>query len=151
MVSPNQIARLALAVTIAVTVMMIGLSIADTAIGQSTGTQTVTNESVVAQYNESVDLDGYDLVSGTVTVYGFNDSTSSYEVATEGTDYSVDLGPGTFKANHTSTLIQDGETAKVSYDYVAADTLTTFIVGFIPVLMGVLAFVVVAQPIMQMS
>ena len=151
MVDANNIARFALAVSVAIIVMMIGLSIADDAIGQSTGTQTVTNETATALYNESVDLDGYDLVSGTVTVYGFNDTSSSYEVATAGTDYSVNLGPGTIEANSSSTLIQDGETVKASYDYVAADALTTFIVGFIPVMMGVLAFVAVAGPITRMS
>jgi len=145
MVATNQIAGFALAISVAVVVMMLGLSIADQAIGQSTGIQSVDNESITAAYDEPVELDAYDLQSGTVEVYN-----ASGALVPSG-EYTVNEGPATINVSSSSTSIADGETISVTYDYEAADSLTTFIVGFIPVMMGVLAFVVVARPVTRMS
>lgn len=145
MVATNQIAGFALAISVAVVVMMLGLSVADQAIGQSTGIQSVDNESVTAVYDEEVELDAYDIQSGTVEVYN---ASGDLVPASE---YTINEGPATINVSSSSTSIADGETIGVTFDYEAADSLTTFIVGFIPVLMGVLAFVAVARPITQMS
>lgn len=132
-------------VILAVVTGMIFMPAVVDAVDTSTGTQTVTNETVSAQYDEGVDLDGYQVESGTVTVYGYNDSSASYETATEGTDYEVKLEPGELKVLNGSTLIEDGEDVKVSYDYEASGATTTLVVGFVPLMIGVLLFTHVAR------
>lgn len=133
---------LLLAVFAAIGVIMLG-PIVDTVNG-NTGTQSVTNETVTADYNNSFDLTGYQIDASSVTVYGYNDTSSSYETAPSG-DYSVNTGPGTIEFNNSSTLIQDGEDVKVTYDYQSTNETTTLVLGFLPVGVGVLIFAVVAQ------
>jgi len=111
----------------------------------NTGTQTVTNETVAAQTDEYVDLGGYNIVDGSETVYGYNDTSASYEVASAGSDYDLKNGPGEIKANSSSSLIEDGEDIKVSYDYEASSDITATVVGFIPVMLGTLVFAKIAM------
>jgi hypothetical protein len=123
-----------MAVILAVTIGAMFLGPVATTVADSTGTQVVTNETVTADTSQYVEVDGYELVDGTVTVYGYNDTSGSYEQATEGTDYSVKLEPGSIQANSSSTLIQDGEDVKVSYDYEATTGTQTLVAGFITTL-----------------
>lgn len=134
---------LGLAIFAAVGVIMIGP--VSTVVADNTGTTTVTNETVNADYNESVDLRGYDIDQGTVTVYGFNDTSGAYEVASSPGDYSLNTDPGELDVNASSTLIQDGEEVKVSYDYQAAGTIATLVIGFVPLALGLLIFVGISQ------
>jgi len=138
-------AKVLVGVILAVVVGIIFMPAAVSAVDTSTGTQTVTNETVTAQTGEYVDLDGYELVDGTVTVYGYDDANSTYETAVDGTDYEVKLQPGQLQALNTSNLIEDGEEVKVSYDYQASGSMTTLVVGFVPLMIGVLLFVVLAK------
>lgn len=119
--------------------------------GSYTGTQTVTNETVTADYNNSVDLQGYDIASGSETVWGYNETADSYEEATSPDDYSLEEGPGEITFNESSTLIDDGEDVKVTYDYQATDELTALVLGFIPVMLGVLIFVPIAMRVGGMA
>jgi len=114
-------------------------------VDQNTGDQTVTNETVHADYDQSVDLRGYDLVANSETVWGYNDTSGSYEQATSPDDYTLNDAGGDLSFNSSSSLIEDGEEVKVSYDYQASDTLTTLVVGFIPLGVGLLIFVGVAK------
>lgn len=115
------------------------------AAAENTGVQTVTNETVTAQSGEFVELGGYDIDENSETVYGYNDTSGSYEEAVEGTDYEMDYNGGEFKALNGSSLIDDGEDAKVSYDYQASNAMTTTVVGFIPVMLGTLIFAKLAM------
>lgn len=107
-------------------------------VNSNVGTQAVTNESVTASTGEFVELDGYDLVGSSVVVYGYNDSTGSFEQATEGTDYEINTGPGDVQALSGSSLIDDGEEVKVTYDFEATSGTTTTILNLLPLLVGVL-------------
>lgn len=144
MASPNRAAMLALAVAVFVVIGMLGFSVANDAVGTSTGTQTVTNESVTAQYDTAVELEGYELVSGTVTVYNASGSV------VPSSEYTIDHGPGTINVSSSSTSIADGEEIAVTYDYQATGPLTTLVVGFIPIMIALLIFVRVAGPIQDM-
>lgn len=143
-------AKVLVAVVLAVTTGMIFFPVVTDAVSTSTGTQTVTNETVTAETGEYVDLSGYSLEDGTVTVYGYNDTSDSYETASEGSDYEVKLDSGELKALDGSTLIDDGEEVQVSYDYQATDDMTTMVIGFVPVMIGLLLFVVLAQRVQRM-
>jgi len=134
---------LGLAIFAAVGVIMIGP--VSSVVADNTGTTTVTNETVNADYNETVDLRGYDIDENSETVYGFNDTSGSYEVASSPGDYSMVYDSGGIDVNSSSSLIEDGEEVKVSYDYQASGTLATLVIGFIPLAVGLLIFVGVAQ------
>lgn len=141
---------LTLGAVLTVVIGMVFFPAITSAVDGATGTQSVENETVTAQEDEWVDLEGYKLDSGTVTVYGHNESDDSYETATEGDDYEIRLDSGELQALNDSTLIDDGETVKVSYDYQASDATTTLVVGFVPVMVAVLLFWVIAQRAMDM-
>lgn len=121
---------------------------ADT-VNNSTGTQTITNETVTADYDTAVTLDGYQLVQDSETVYGYNDTSASWEVATSGTDYEMNYEPGEITVLNSSSLIDDGEELRVTYDYQATDSTTTLVLGFLPLLLGVLIFVTLAAGVMK--
>lgn len=142
MASKTAAVVLALAVFTAIGVVLLGP--VSGVVNANTGTQTVTNESVSATFSDSVDLTGYDIDSDSVTVYGLNDSSGSYETAPE-SDYDVSAGPGTITFDNSSSLIDDGETVKVSYDYQATGELATLVLGFTPLALGLFIFVAIAQ------
>jgi len=130
--------------TVVVAVGMVLMTpIVDT-VNNNTGQQTVTNETVNATYDERLELQGYEIAEGSETVYGYNESADSYEVAPE-SDYTMHYESGGITLNSSSTLIDEGETVKVTYDYQATSELTSLVLGFIPVMIGVLLLVVVAS------
>jgi len=131
-----------LAVVVAVGVIM--LSPILTTVNDNTGTQTVTNESLNATLDERLDLKGYQIAENSETVHGYNETTGSYETVPSG-DYTMHYESGEITLNSSSTLIDSGETVKVSYDYEATGEMTALVLGFIPVMVGVLLLVVVAN------
>jgi len=118
------------------------------AVQDNTGTQAVTNETVNADLDSYADLGGYDVDEGSVTVYGFNDTSSSYETVSS-TDYDVRYPEGELQVNSTASIVQDGETIKVSYDYQASDGVATTVIGFIPVIMATLILFVLSQGVQR--
>ncbi len=128
---------------------LILLSPVSSTITNNTGTQVVTNESHAVDFDESIDLRGYNIDPGSETVYGYNDSSGSYEVASA-SDYSLNDETGTLDVNSSSALFDEGEDVSVSYDYQASDDLTTLVVGFIPVGMGVLIFFGITSAVERM-
>lgn len=146
----SKTAGVVLASVLAVVVGMVFFPVVVDAVDTSTGTQSVSNETVTAQVGEYVEVSGYNIESGTVTVYGYNDTSSSYEQATEGSDYEVKLEEGSLKALSGSSLIDDGEDVKVSYDYQASGATTTLVIGFVPLMIGVLLFWTVASKTQEM-
>jgi len=112
------------------------------AVNDNTGTVTEA-ENVTADLGNYSDLGGYDVVDGTVTVEPAGGGTAY----SEGTDYEVALDNGSIKTL-SSGGISDGETLNVTYDYEATDSSTTTVLGFVPVMFGVLLFVVVSRGVM---
>ena len=137
--SAKLILGIALAITLGVIFLQPVLSVTDT----STGTQTVTNESVTVVHDQFVDLGGWDIVDGSYTVT--DQSGTAY---TEGSDYELDQGSGELKALSSGT-ISDGETVLVSYDYEATGGLTETVVGFVPIMFAVLFIVVASRGIQE--
>lgn len=119
-------------------------------VAQNTGTTSVTNETVYADYNESSDLRGYDINPGSETVYALNDSSGNYVVASASGNYTLHEGTGAISFNSSSSLIQSGEKVKVSYDYQAAGDLTTLILGFAPLGVALVIFIGVARNVTGM-
>lgn len=119
------------------------------AVDDNSGQQSITNETVTAQHGEYVDLGGYAIDSSSETVWGYNDTSGSYEQATSGTDYDMNYSAGEIQANSSSSLIQDGEDIKVSYTYQASNESTSVILGFIPVMFGTLIFAKLAQGVQK--
>jgi hypothetical protein len=140
-------AKLVLAATVAVVVGMLFLQPVITSVNDNTGTQAVTNETVTAQYDEYVELGGYNIDSGSETVWGYNDTAGSYEQAVSGTDYEINYDGGELKVLNGSTLIDDAEDVKVSYDYQASGQTTSLVAGFVPVMIVLLLFVSVAMQV----
>lgn len=112
------------------------------AVNDNTGTVTEA-ENVTADLGNYSDLGGYDVVSGSVVVES-SDGTTTYS---QGSDYEVALENGSIKPLSSGT-ITDGETLNVTYDYQATDSSTTTVLGFVPVMFGVLLFVVVSRGVM---
>jgi hypothetical protein len=136
-------------VALAVAIAAILLGPVVTTVNGQTGTQEVTNETVTAETGEWVNLDGYNVVESSVTVYGYNDSDDSYEEAIEGTDYELDADAGEIKALNSSSLIEDGEDIKVTYDYEATDAMTETIIGYGPTFLGLLLLTTVGMKVQK--
>lgn len=139
--------KLVVAVTVAVVVGMMFLQPVITSVNDNTGSQTVTNETVNADVGAYVDLGGFNIDSGSETVWGLNDTSGNYEQATAGTDYEIDNGGGELKVLNSSSLIQDGEEVKVSYDYQASGQTTALLAGFVPIMLVLLLFVITAMKV----
>jgi hypothetical protein len=143
MVKAKSIVAVVISATIAMTLFSPVLATVNT----TTGTQSVTNETVTAQHGEFVDLDGYDIEKGSETVYWFNETSNSYETASAGTDYELNNSVGQIKAL-SSGDIEDGEEIKVSYDYQASDGTTATVAGLVPTFMALLVVGIFANRIM---
>jgi hypothetical protein len=136
--SSGKIIAIVLAVVLGIVVMQPVVG----AVNDNTGTVSDA-ENVTADLGNYSDLGGYDLVDGTVVVES-TDGTTTYS---EGSDYEVALENGSIKPLSSGT-ITDGETLNVTYDYNATDSSTTTVLGFVPVMFGVLLFVVVSRGVM---
>lgn len=124
---------------------VIGLSVVAPVVAQNTGTVSITNETVTATSGEYSSLQGYDIDPATAVVYGHNDTSGSYETTTE---YTLNEGAGEIQFDiQNSTLIEDGEDVKVTYDYQATDSLTGLVAGYLPLGIGLLVMVTIATRI----
>lgn len=137
MVKGRTIAALLIAVTIAGTLVVPISDIVDS----STGTQTVNNTTVTADVgNYSADLEGYNVVQSSETVYWYNSSSGSNETLSEGTDYEFDYDDARVKPLASSD-VSDGDTLYVSYDYEATDGTVSSIAGLVPLFVVLLMLV----------
>jgi len=109
-------------------------------VDSNSGETQVVNESVTADVGNYVDLDGYDIVSGSVTVYN-----STGDVQTEDSDYEIGYDNGSIKAVSGGD-ITDGNTIQVTYNYSQTSGTVTTVANLIPlmILVAVLAFVAFA-------
>lgn len=147
---PARTATLVLGLAVFAAVGVILLGPVSGVVQINTGTTSLTNETVNADYNDSVALQGYDVDQSSVTVWGLNDSSGNYEQASSPGDYSLNADAGSLDFNSSSTLIQDGESVKVSYDYQASGPLVALIIGFVPLAVALLIFVGIATKVTGM-
>jgi hypothetical protein len=131
-----------LGIVLAVVLGMVVLTPVVSVVADNSG-QVSENENITADLGNYSGLGGYDLVDGTVVVTS-DDGTTTYS---EGSDYEVALDNGSIKALSGGT-ITDGEKLDVSYDYNATGSATETVLGFVPVMFGVLLFVVVSRGVM---
>lgn len=139
MAKPEKIAG----VMIALTVAAVLLNPVSAVVSDNTGDVDVTNETVTADHDTYVDLDGYDVETNSETVY-FQNGTSDWETATRGTDYEMNYTEGSIQAL-SSGNIADGEELKVSYTYTATDGTTTTVVTMVPMFVALLILGVIAS------
>jgi len=144
MVSGKSIAGLLVAVTIAATLFMP----INSAITSNSGDITVTDEEVTADIGNETQLDGYSIEDGSETVEWYNETSSSWETVSSGTDYSMDYEQGTITALSGGT-INDGDDLRVDYTYAATDGTTSTVMGLIPMFLGLLMLVSLAKPVME--
>lgn len=131
-------------VMIALTVAAVLLNPIAGVVNDNSGDQDVVNESVTAQHDEYVDLDGYDIETDSETVYYTNNTSGNWEAATRGTDYEMNYSAGSVQAL-SSGDIEDGEELKVSYTYAATDGTTTTVVSMVPLFVALLILGVIAS------
>lgn len=136
-------------VALAVTIAAILLGPIVTAVNDNTGVQTVENETVTADIGNYTSLDGWQIDESSEVVYGYNDTSASYEQLTEGTDYEMDYEAGQIKALSGSTIVDDGEDMKVTYDYQSTDDMTTTIIGYGPTFLALLLLTVVGARVTE--
>jgi len=138
--SATKIIAIALAIAIGIIVLQPVVSAAN----NNTGVQSVANEQITADLGNHSDLGGYNVDNSTVTVT--NSAGTTTYVNGPGGDYTVATGNGSIKALSTGT-ISDGQTLNVSYDYQATGGLTETVIGFVPVMFGVLMMVAASRAI----
>lgn len=102
------------------------------AVAGSTGTTTVSNETVTADVGNYSDLDGYDIVSDSETVLN-----SSGDVMTKGTDYKMAYENGSIKPLAGGD-IGDGTQMDVSYEYRVTSGTTSTVIELVTLFAGLL-------------
>ena len=137
-------AKVVLMLSVFAVVGVIMLNPVTTTVNGNTGQQSVTNETHAVDFDEALELRGYDIDPASETVYGYNQTSGSYEVAPD-SDYTLADNSGELTLESSSSLFDEGEDVKVSYDYQASDDLTTLVVGFIPLGVGLMIFVGIAS------
>lgn len=138
-------ARQLVGVMIAIAIAATLFSPIQATVNENSGTVSVANETVVADAGNYTELQGYNIVANSETVWGYNDTASAYEQASSPGDYELDTDAGQLKVNSSSTLIDDGEDVKVSYDYEATGGTTTSLIVLIPLFVALLMLVTAAS------
>lgn len=143
-------ARVLIAVTIGV---VIGVSMIPTVIGvtdNNAGTVTETNESVSGsvELDTWYELQGYEVVSGSETVYFENGTAGSFEVASSSTDYDLNTSDGAIKLLSTGE-VDAGDEVKMTYDYQATDSTTETVVDLFGLLIALVILVAISNPIRE--
>jgi type II secretory pathway pseudopilin PulG len=143
MASGRQIAALLIAVTVAGAMLPAVFS----SLSDNSGTVQVENETLTASLNESNDLRGYNVDSGTVVVE--YDTGSGYQTATQGTDYTVDRDGGAITPLGNGN-ISAGDPLRVDYTYQATSGSTTTIVQLIPLFVALIIMVAMYAKMQEM-
>lgn len=120
-----------------------------TSVQEKTGTVDVQNESVTADVDTFVNLDGYEIETNSETVYWYNSTSGSYDQVTSGTDYEMAYQNGSIHALSGGT-ISTGDDLKVSYSYQATTGSTTTVLGLITTFVALLLLVIVARRVTDM-
>jgi len=134
-------AKKAVAVMMAVAIVVVIFPTLSATVNNNSGAVDATNETLTAQNDTYVDLKGYNIHSGSETVYWYNSTSSSYETTT---DYTLNESGGAILVN-TSNKIAAGDDIKVSYTYQATDGATTTIIGLVTTFLALLTLVYVGN------
>jgi hypothetical protein len=130
MATGKQIAGVMVAATIVATLFSPMLGI----VASSSGTQTVDNTTFTADIGDPVELPGYDVTEGTLTVEWYNSTSGSYEQVDD--SYWNFSYPRAELTVENGTKISQGDDMRASYDYQATDGTTTNIVEMVPMFMA---------------
>lgn len=143
----RKIAAVLIAVTIAATLFMP----INSAVVGNTGVQTVENETsgLTASFNETQDLDGYNIVEDSETVERHNSTSDSWETLTRGTDYEMNYGPGEIEVLNSDN-VDEGDDIRASYDYEATNSTTATVANLVPLFVALLILGVLAGKVTDM-
>ena len=119
------------------------------AVSGNTGDVDVTNESLTATPGEYQDLDGYNIKSGSETVYWYNSTSGSYEEVSSPGDYEMNYSDGSIEYN-TSGKVSSGDDTKVTYTYEATNGTTTTVATLVPLFVALLVLGIMASKMMGM-
>jgi len=132
----SKIAAVVIAVSIAVT--LIG-PFASTITG-STGVVSVSGD-VDADTGNYQEIEGYDIDTSNITA-----TDSGGTTLTQGTDYELNATDGTIKFLSGGS-VSSGDQVDLDYSYQATDGTTTTITGLLPVFLGLLILVPIANEV----
>jgi hypothetical protein len=117
-------------------------------IDSTTGEVEVENETVTtdASFSETYELSGDNVTAGSETVEVY--SSGSWTTLTAGTDYALNDGEGTLQFSDT-TDVSAGDEIRASFRYQATSGIVTSITDLLPVLLGLLLLVPMANKIQE--
>lgn len=130
------IAKVVVAVTIAVTIIGPFASV----IGGSTGIVS-NSQDVTASVGEYQGFEGYNVESGNFTA-----TDSGGTTLTEGTDYELNATDGTVKFLSAGS-VTSGDEVTLAYSYEATSGTTTTITDLLPLFLGLLVLVPIANEV----
>lgn len=127
------------ALVIAITIGAVFLAPVADIVTSNSGMQTVDDSTVTTSldYNQTYELEGYQIVTDSETIERYNTSSGSWETLTKGTDYEIDYAAAELDVLDTSAT-DAGDELRASYDWEATDGTTGTIVELIPLLMALL-------------
>jgi hypothetical protein len=123
--------KLVAATLVAMTVAAVLVAPLGSVIASNTGTLGVAGN-VGADVGNYQELDGYDITSN------FTATDSDGNTLSEGADYELNRTDATIKFLSGSSLVTDGETITVEYEYEAASGTTTTVATLVPLFAGLL-------------
>lgn len=134
-------------ITIAIVILVTMIGVVIPLVAANSGTVTVTNETVTSslEYNTTYELEGFEVVSGSETVYVENGSAGSFETLAS-SEYTVDEGPGTLNVTGQSGS-SAGDEVLITYDYEATDSTTQTVVDLLALFLALLGLVALSRPI----
>jgi len=114
----------------------------------STGEVQVENETVTtnASFTETYELSGDNITAGSETIEVYDGS--SWVTLTGGTDYALNEAEGTLQFNDT-TDVSAGDEIRASFSYQATSGIVTSIADLLPVFLGLLLLVPMANKIQE--
>jgi hypothetical protein len=115
----------------------------------STGEVQVENETVTtnASFSETYELSGDNITAGSETIEVVN-SDGTFTTLTAGTDYALNEAEGTLQFSDT-TDVSAGDEIRASFSYQATSGIVTSIADLLPVFLGLLLLVPMANKIQE--
>lgn len=139
-----------IALTIALVIAVTMISVLIPVVADNSGTVTVTNETVTESlaYNTTYELEGFDLVAGSETVYVENGSAGSYETLAASA-YTLDDSTAEINFTSAESASAAGDDVLITYDYNATDSTVETILDLFGLLLALIALVALSGPIQR--
>lgn len=127
------------ALVVAITIGAVFLAPVSNIVTSNSGAQTVDDSTVTQSldYNQTYELEGYQIDTNSETIERYSTSTDSWETLTKGTDYEIDYAAAELDVSDTSAT-DAGDELRASYDWEATDGTTSTIIELVPLLMALL-------------